>query len=64
MSSSTMLGKGCLIRTMNNVIEIRSLTKEFDGLVAVDSITLDVEEGKGALHYTESDFRLGQRLRI
>jgi ABC-2 type transport system ATP-binding protein len=46
MSSSTMLGKGCLIRTMNNVIEIRSLTKEFDGLVAVDSITLDVEEGQ------------------
>ncbi len=31
---------------MNSVIEIRNLTKEFDGLVAVDNITLDVEEGR------------------
>ena len=31
---------------MNSVIEIENLTKEFDGLVAVDHITLNVVEGE------------------
>ena len=31
---------------MNNVIEIENLTKEFDGLVAVNNITLNVGEGE------------------
>ena len=31
---------------MNNVIEMKNLTKEFDGLVAVDHINLNVEEGE------------------
>jgi ABC-2 type transport system ATP-binding protein len=31
---------------MNNVIEIENLTKEFDGLVAVNHITLNVGEGE------------------
>lgn len=31
---------------MNNVIEIEDLTKEFDGLVAVDHVTLNVKAGE------------------
>ncbi|MHC1578140.1 MAG: ATP-binding cassette domain-containing protein [Dehalococcoidia bacterium] len=31
---------------MNNVIEIENLTKEFDGLVAVNNVTLNVGEGE------------------
>jgi ABC-2 type transport system ATP-binding protein len=32
--------------SMNSVIEIEELTKEFDGLVAVDHVTLNVMEGE------------------
>jgi len=31
---------------MNNAIEIEALTKDFDGLIAVDHISLNVEEGE------------------
>ena len=34
------------MRSMNSVIEIENLTKEFDGLVAVDHITLNIGEGE------------------
>ncbi len=34
------------MKNRNNVIEIESLTKEFDGLVAVDHISLSVKEGE------------------
>jgi ABC-2 type transport system ATP-binding protein len=33
-------------KIMNNVIEIENLTREFDGLVAVDHISLNVKEGE------------------
>jgi ABC-2 type transport system ATP-binding protein len=41
-----MLGKSCQTRSMNSVIEIENLTKEFDSLVAVNHITLNVWEGE------------------
>ncbi|MFW6105498.1 MAG: ATP-binding cassette domain-containing protein, partial [Chloroflexota bacterium] len=41
-----MLGKSCETRSINSVIEIANLTKEFDGLVAVDHIALNVGEGE------------------
>jgi ABC-2 type transport system ATP-binding protein len=39
-----MLGKSYRVRNMNSVIETEDLTKEFDGLVAVNHITLSVGE--------------------
>jgi ABC-2 type transport system ATP-binding protein len=41
-----MLGKSWGMRNMAKVIEIDNLTKEFDGLVAVNHITLNVGEGE------------------
>jgi ABC-2 type transport system ATP-binding protein len=41
-----MLGHGWGITSMNSVIEIKDLTKEFDGLVAVNHATLNVEKGE------------------
>jgi ABC-2 type transport system ATP-binding protein len=41
-----MLGKGYRMKSMNDVIEIENLTKEFDGLVAVNHVTLNVGEGE------------------
>jgi len=41
-----MLGKVYRVGNMNNVIEIEGLTKKFDGLVAVNNVTLNVREGE------------------
>jgi ABC-2 type transport system ATP-binding protein len=41
-----MSGKSCQTMSMNSVIEIKELTKEFDSLVAVDHVTLNVAEGE------------------
>ena len=77
----TMLGRNWKVWGVNNVIEIETLTKEFDGLVAVDHINLNIggrgdiwlswsqwsredNSYKDAMHYTESQFRLSQSLRI
>jgi ABC-2 type transport system ATP-binding protein len=41
-----MLASNCRGRRMSKVIEVDNLTKEFDGLVAVDHITLSVGQGE------------------
>ena len=46
MPSCTMQLKGWKTKPMSNVIEIENLTREFDGLVAVDHISLNVKEGE------------------
>jgi len=46
MLSYTMQAESWKTKIMSNVIEIENLTKEFDGLVAVDHVTLNVREGE------------------